>query len=42
MEQQLKVLRRRIERTTRDARGYRRDDEQLRVEIVEYVPRRKD
>ena len=42
MEQQLRALRRRIERTSRNARGYRRYDEELRVEIVEYVLRRRD
>jgi hypothetical protein len=42
MEHQLRALRRRIERTSRNARGYRRYDDQLRVEIVEYVLRRRD
>jgi transposase-like protein len=42
MEQQLRALRRRIERASRNARGYRRYDEELRVEIVEYVRRRRD
>ena len=42
MDQQLEALRRRIKRTTRNARGHRQYDEQLRVEIVEYVLRRGD
>ena len=42
MKHQLEALRRKIGRTQRDARGHRRYDERLRVEIVEYVLRRED
>ena len=42
MDHQLKALKRRIGRTECDARGHRRFDEQLRLEIVEYVLRRED
>lgn len=41
MEQQLEALRRRIKKTSRNARGHRRYDGQLRVEIMEYVLRRE-
>lgn len=41
MDQQLEALRRRIKKTSRNARGRRRYDEQLRIEIMEYVLRRE-
>lgn len=42
MDHQLRALRRRIGRTERNARGHRRYDEELRIEIIEYVRRRED
>jgi transposase-like protein len=42
MDEQLKELKRRVERTRKNAAGHREYDEELRAGIVEYVSRRQD
>lgn len=42
MDKRLTALKRRIGTTRRDARGYRRYAERLRVEVVEYTLQRED